>query len=159
MLLTSVLFFYYNLVESIFGICWLDRIFYYAVCLFVIYILTFYRNAIQLRNRFPEIGRGVMTPHGLTSDNKIKTQASILAVGSSLNSTNSLNSSVAVYTLTWKNRTILIVHNTGTASVTLDTSEFAGYKLVGNLKANGGDVKLNDSTLTMSPATVALLHI
>ncbi len=122
-------------------------------------ILTFYRNAIQLRNRFPEIGRGVMTPHGLTSDNKIKTQASILAAGSSLNSTNSLNSSVAVYTLTWKNRTILIVHNTGTASVTLDTSEFAGYKLVGNLKANGGDVKLNDSTLTMSPATVALLHI
>lgn len=122
-------------------------------------ILTFYRNAIQLRNRFPEIGRGVMTPHGLTSDNKIKTQASILAVGSSLNSTNSLNSSVAVYTLTWKNRTILIVHNTGTASVTLDTSEFAGYKLVGDLKANGGAVKLNDSTLTMSPATVALLHI
>ena len=72
-------------------------------------------------------------------------------------SSNSLNRTVAVYTLTWNDRTVLIVHNLGENGVTLDTSGFAGYTLQGSLKADGGNVKLSDSKLTMSPSTVAVL--
>ena len=120
-------------------------------------ILTFYRNAIQLRNRFPEIGRGVMEACGIDASGKITTQSAIIAAGSSLNSTNSRNSRLAVYTLTWNGRTVLIVHNVGSDEVVLDTSGYAGYGLVGSLQANGGRVTLDGTSLTMSAATVAVL--
>lgn len=116
-------------------------------------ILTYYRNAIQLRNRFPEIGRGVMAPYRVNQSGKI------VSPGAD-NSANSLNTSVAIYTLTWKGRTVLIVQNIGEETdddAVLDVSGFSGYKLQGTLKANGGSVALDGTTLTMSPGTVAVL--
>lgn len=112
-------------------------------------ILTYYRNAIKLRNRFPEIGRGLMEAYMLDANGKI-----IKAVDES---NSALNKTVAVYTLTWNNRSVLIVHNIGEEKVVLDTSNFASYSLQGTLKAEGGSVKLSGSKLTMSPSTVAVL--
>ncbi|MCH5164885.1 MAG: alpha-amylase [Clostridiales bacterium] len=113
-------------------------------------ILTYYRNAIKLRNRFPEIGRGLMKAYRLDASGKIVEASAAGAI-------NSLNTYVAVYTLTWKDRTVLIAHNIGEEDAVLDISNFAGYSLQGMLKADGGNVKLDDNKLTMSPSTVAVL--
>lgn len=118
-------------------------------------ILTYYRRAIQLRNRFPEIGRGLMTAYALDSDGSLVTNASL--GGSSLNSINELNRTIAAYTLKWGDRQILIVHNLGDEAATVDISSFDGYGIVGELKANGGNVALDGSSLSMSGSTVAVL--
>lgn len=125
-------------------------------------ILTYYRRVIQLRNRFPEIGRGVVTPYAVNGSGEIQTQEAVraangVASGASFNGVNALNGTVAAYTLTWGNEKILIVHNVGDNEASLKISEFAGYSLVGELKANGGSVSLGGSSLSMSGSTVAIL--
>ncbi len=118
-------------------------------------ILTYYRNAIMLRNRFPEIGRGVMTPYVVDRNNKLVPRSTVgNATPASLNA---LNKPVAVYKLTWKDRDAVIVHNVGSDSISLDLSELPGYDSVGSLKANGGDVTVTGGKLDMSGKTVAVL--
>lgn len=117
-------------------------------------VLTYYRNAIRLRNRFPEIGRGKMIACGVDASGKIDTQDNI---GGELAAVNELNATVAVYTLAWGDRKVLIVQNVGDKEIALDTSAFGGYGLVGQLKADGGSVKLSGNTLKMSGSTVAVL--
>ena len=125
-------------------------------------ILTYYRRVIQLRNRFPEIGRGIVTPYAVNGNGEIQTQDAIraangIASGVSFNGVNALNGTVAAYTLTWGNEKILIIHNVGEGTANLKISDFAGYSLVGELKANGGSVSLSGSALSMSSSTVAVL--
>lgn len=127
-------------------------------------ILTYYRNAISLRNRFPEIGRGVVTEYAVNTDGKIELNSKVrqdngIAAGYSILKVNSLNKTVAAYTLTWGDRKVLIVQNIGTTDAALDISAFAGYELVGELKANGGSVSLSGTKLNMSASTVAVLKV
>lgn len=125
-------------------------------------ILTYYRRAIQLRNRFPEIGRGVLTELAVDGDGKLTLNSTVrannnIASGYPLIPVNALNRTIAAYTLTWGDRTILIVHNIGDNEASLSISDFDGYSVVGELKANGGKVALGGSTLKMSGSTVAVL--
>ncbi len=120
-------------------------------------VLTYYRRAIQLRNRFPEIGRGVMTAYAVDGAGKLVETSSL--GDASLNGTNALNKTIAAYTLKWGDRQALIVQNLGDEAATLDISAFDGYKVVGELKANGGSVAQDGGTLTMSASTVAVLKI
>ncbi|MDE7108130.1 MAG: hypothetical protein K2O39_07395, partial [Clostridiales bacterium] len=98
-------------------------------------ILTYYRQAIQMRNRFPEIGRGIIGALALNAQNKL-----VDATGVDLNKDNKANQSIAAYTLTWNGETILIVHNVGTSRVKFNASEFKNYGVVGSLHASGGKV-------------------
>lgn len=120
-------------------------------------VLTYYRQAIMLRNRFPEIGRGVLTAYGVNGEGKIAKQSEITSGGTLMIDANALNKTVAAYTLTWKDRTVLIVHNLGGTDATVDVSAFADMNLVGSLKASGGAVSLGGSALKMSGRTVAVL--
>lgn len=119
-------------------------------------ILTYYRNAIRLRNRFPEIGRGIIKAYYVNASGKVTAQTDE-QFGAALASVNLLNKTVAVYTLTWKDRTVLIAQNVGTAVAELDISEFSGYSVVGELKANGGAITLSGSKLALPVGGVAVL--
>lgn len=121
-------------------------------------ILTYYRNAIKLRNRFPEIGRGVISACGVGRDGALASAATI--VGGSqkpLYEFNELNEYIAAYTLTWNGKTVLIAHNVSAEARSFTLGAFDGYTVVGTLKADGGSVKLDGQKLTMSGGTVAVL--
>ena len=124
-------------------------------------ILTYYRNAIRLRNRFPEIGRGVIEAYALDAKGTIMTTESIRAgmedSTAALTRVNPLNRTVAAYTLTWNDSKILIVHNTGAADATVVTSQFSGYEVVGSLYAAGGNIALSDGKLALTSGSVAVL--
>lgn len=123
-------------------------------------VLTFYRQTIKLRNRFPEIARGIITPLALDGNGKIGEQSEILTASGQqyLDYVNAVNKNVSVYSLTYKDSTILIVHNIGADEAVLDISDaFAGYEVQGELKTRGGKVGLDGSSLKMSGGTVALL--
>lgn len=124
-------------------------------------ILTFYREAIKLRNRFPEIARGKITPLGIDKSGKLGVQSEILVADNVkyLDSANELNAVVAVYSLTYKGSTVIIAHNLGSDAASFDISKYSGYSLAGALKANGGSVKLDGTTLSMSGKTAAVLSI
>ncbi|MCR5596330.1 MAG: alpha amylase [Lachnospiraceae bacterium] len=77
-------------------------------------ILSYYKEALEIRNAFPEIARGkIDICEGLTKDD------------------------LAVITKTWQNETIAIVYNTSDdiQSVEMDTSEIEGMVLSGELNA------------------------
>ncbi len=121
-------------------------------------ILTFYRQAIQLRNRFPEISHGVINGYGVNADGKL------IAMDEEhkakyFNGVNNVNKTVAAYTLTYGERKVLILHNLVKGEeASIDISDFAGYKLEGTLIAKkGGTVSLDGSTLKLSGGTVAVL--
>ena len=125
-------------------------------------ILTYYRRVIQLRNRFPEIGRGVVAAYAVNKNGEINTFDKVrtdnnIASGVSLNTANALNKTISAYTLTWGDKKVLIVHNIGDDAATLKISDFKGYSVVGELKAKGGSVSLSGGTLKMSGSTVAVL--
>ena len=119
-------------------------------------ILTYYRQAIRLRNRFPEIGRGKMTAYAVDADGKL-VQASALGAATGLVSVNSLNKTVAAYTLEYKGTTTLIVHNIGDDNAAIDLSVFDGCDVVGAVKANGGRVVLRDGKLNISGGISAVI--
>lgn len=123
-------------------------------------ILTYYRNVIKLRNRFPEIGRGLMTAYVLGGDGAIRrtddVRAEIGKDGSFYN-INSLNSRVAMYELEWNGRKIFIAHNVGDKTVKIGMGALSDYGLVASLKAKSGGVSFKNGTLEMASGTVALL--
>lgn len=114
-------------------------------------ILTYYRQAIQMRNRFPEIGRGIIDALALDAQNKL-----VDAAGVDLDSNNS-NKLIAAYTLTWGEEKILIVHNVGKNKVEFDASEFDDYGVVGSLHASGGKVGFANGYMALDGGTVLLL--
>ncbi len=124
-------------------------------------ILSYYREAIKLRNRFPEIARGTVNAYALKADGVLELASVIregLDASTSLTSVNSDNWTVAAYTLAWKDRKVLVVHNIGNEVANIGLgSAFSGYSVVGSLKASGGDITVADGTLTMSPGTAAVL--
>ncbi|MCH5351473.1 MAG: hypothetical protein J1F39_05860 [Clostridiales bacterium] len=120
-------------------------------------ILTYYRQVIQIRNRFPEISHGVITPYGIDNGGKL-VPLSDTNTPQALIAANEANKTVTAYELTYGERKILIVHNlVEGGAVQLDTSAFANYKLEASLSADGGKVELSGSTLKMDKATVAVL--
>lgn len=121
-------------------------------------ILTYYRQAIRLRNRFPEIGRGVMKAYAVDGDGKL-VKTDTLGAASGLVGINALNKTVAAYTLEYKGSETLIVHNVGDGDAAIDLSEFGGYDVVGAVKANGGRVVVRDGKLHISGGISAVLKI
>ena len=126
-------------------------------------ILSYYRQAVKLRNRFPEIGRGVMTAYALDKNNKLTLSSdlraanNITAIGS-VTPINELNKSIAAYKLTYGDSDVFIVQNIGDKSVTVKAGILNGYKIVGELKANGGSTRFsNSNSLILSAGTVVVL--
>lgn len=121
-------------------------------------ILTYYRNTIKLRNRFPEIAHGVMTAYAVDGAGALVLGDTIRdgLNGASIANINALNRTIAAYTITWKDRTVAIVHNFG-EQATLDVSAFADYALVGTLTAGGGTVTLSNGSLVLPSNSVAVL--
>lgn len=122
-------------------------------------ILTFYRQTIKLRNRFPEIARGKIVALGIDANNKIATQESILANSgaSKLADVNSNNKSIAIYSLTWNDSTIYIAHNIGDSACEIDISDLEGYEISGSLAARGNHGSLNGGKLSLPSGAVVLL--
>lgn len=127
-------------------------------------ILTYYRNAIKIRNRFPEIGRGLMKAYGITKAGEL---ADISIVREQMgdqplfSKVNILNETIAAYTLTWNDREVLIVHNVGasTANIKLPASTLGEREIVATLKAKGGNVTLKGDALSLASGTVAVLKV
>ncbi len=123
-------------------------------------ILTYYRRVIQLRNRFPEIGRGVLDALALDANGKLGDFHEIAPDYSQIRAINENNRYIAAYTLTWNNERILIVHNLGTDTISFDASTFADYSIVGELHSNrGGKVSFSNGSMTLDGGTVALLKV
>lgn len=124
-------------------------------------ILTYYRNAIRLRNRFPEIGRGVIVPYAVNSAGTLELISAIrsnLEQNAPLTSVNDLNQDVGAYTLEWNSRKVLIIHNLGEKEAVIGMGvTFAGYKVVGELKAAGGNITLDNGSLKLAPGTSVVL--
>ena len=120
-------------------------------------ILTFYRNVIKLRNRFPEIGRGLMVAYGVDASGKLVKQSDIQVEENRLYNVNGLNEYIVAYTLTWKDRTVLIVHNVGSKTAEVSVEDFGGYSVVGELKTSGGEISLGGGALSMPAGSVAVL--
>ncbi len=121
-------------------------------------VLTYYRYTIQLRNRFPEIARGAMTAYAVDASGALALSATVREnLGtSSVTTVNTLNKTVAAYTLTWNGKTVLIVHNFG-EEASVGMSAFDNYGIVGTLYANGGSITLDGGKLTMPSNSVTVL--
>ncbi|MCH5162774.1 MAG: hypothetical protein J1G38_04720 [Clostridiales bacterium] len=125
-------------------------------------VLTYYRNAIKLRNRFPEIGRGAMTAYALNKDGELVVASDIsstLSDDESLYGVNKVNGVIAAYTLKWKDREVLIVHNLGDVKASFKATAFSDYEIVATLKADGGSVSFANGVFNMSGGTVAVLKV
>ncbi len=122
-------------------------------------ILTYYRRAVQLRNRFPEIGRGILNALALDGSNKLVDAADVSQAGSGLGTVNSSNKVIAAYTSTWNGKTVLIVHNVGADRVSFDAPTYADYKIVGSLHSGGGKVGFADGHMALDGGTVAVLKV
>lgn len=121
-------------------------------------ILTYYRYAIRLRNMFPEIGRGTIAPYAVDASGKIAPLSEVRGdPPRAPHVINTANMDICAYTLTWKDKTVLIVHNIGIEDVTVDISGFSGYSVVGSLTADGGEVSASGNSLTLPAASVAVL--
>lgn len=120
-------------------------------------ILTFYRNAIKLRNRFPEIARGIIEGYALDKNDKIGKTADVLGTAKTLNEVNEHNKTVAVYTLTYNDSTVLIAHNIGEEGIVIDAEDFKDKKLVGSLKAASGKVAFEDGKIILAAGTTAVI--
>lgn len=127
-------------------------------------ILSYYRQAIKLRNRFPEIGRGVLTTYAVDGSGKLKPSDDVraangLAITDSLSSVNALNKSIAAYKLTYGDSDVVIVQNLGEEAASFNADILDGYKVVGELKADGGSVAFMSKShnVKLSAGTVAIL--
>ena len=99
-------------------------------------ILNYYKEAMELRNRFPSIARGTVTyyPEGQ-------------------------NNYICVITKEYEGEKITIVFNMDTFDqvVTLDKNTLGFTELVGELYASGGEFSFNDDgALVMPPQSIAI---
>ncbi len=120
-------------------------------------ILTYYRKIIKLRNRFPEIGRGRIKGYALDANGSLVKMDESVANYVNVNYDNKY---IAAYTLTWNDKTVLIVHDAGDKAVSLNLmglTELEGFSLVGNLTAAGGQVSYVDGSLNLPAYSVAIL--
>lgn len=119
-------------------------------------VLTYYRQAIRLRNRFPEIGRGIMTAYAVNMDGKV-VPTDTLGISTGFPNVNDLNRTIVAYTFEYKGGKTLIVHNVGNRDANIDISAFDGYDVVGAVKANGGRVVQKNGRLYISGGISAVL--
>ncbi|MDE6293640.1 MAG: hypothetical protein K2L88_03345, partial [Clostridiales bacterium] len=122
--------------------------------------LTFYRETIKIRNRFPEIARGVMKQYALDADGGLDDPNKILEASGKkyLDSVNKHNDNLAIYTLSYNGNTLLLLHNLGEENnAKIDISAFEGYEIAAALKTRKGSAKLTGSTLEMPAGTVVVL--
>lgn len=120
-------------------------------------ILTYYRNAIKLRNRFPEIARGKIEGYALDAKNNLGKMADVKGDATSYAAVNESNKYVAAYTLTYNGETLLIVHNIGENGITIKAKDFADCSLVGSLKIQPGKVDFNKGNIILAPGTTAVI--
>ncbi len=121
-------------------------------------ILTYYRETVKLRNRFPEIARGDMTAYVIDSTGALALSETIRETlgNNSITTVNKANRRVAAYTLSWNGEMMMIVHNFGD-QFTVNLGGFGDYEVVAELKANGGNIVKNGASLTVPNGAVALL--
>lgn len=125
-------------------------------------VLTFYRQTIKLRNRFPQIARGVMKAYALDASSGLGDPETILAESGKnyLDSVNKLNDRIAVYTLTYDGSTLLILHNLDEETeATIDVSAFDGYEILGSLKTRKNSASLEASSLVMPAGSVVVMGL
>ncbi|MDE5562839.1 MAG: hypothetical protein K2J01_04765 [Clostridiales bacterium] len=125
-------------------------------------ILTFYRETIKIRNRFPEIARGVMKQYALDANSGLGDPDEILEASGKkyLDSVNKLNDNVAIYTITYKDNTLLFFHNLSEEKdATIDVSAFAGYEITASLKTRSGSATLTGASLGLPAGAVAVLAL
>ena len=99
-------------------------------------IINYYKEAMELRNRFPEIARGTVTYHPEGQNNYI-----------------------CVITKEYQGEKITIVFNMDTfeQTVSLDKDMLGYTELVGALLASGGEISFNESgELVMPPQSIAI---
>ena len=99
-------------------------------------IINYYKEAMELRNRFPEIARGTVTYHPVEQNNYI-----------------------CVITKEYQGEKITIVFNMDTfeQTVSLDKDMLGYTELVGVLLASGGEISFNESgELVMPPQSIAI---
>ena len=99
-------------------------------------IINYYKEAMELRNRFPEIARGTVTYHPVEQNNYI-----------------------CVITKEYQGEKITIVFNMDTfeQTVSLDKDMLGYTELVGALLASGGEISFNESgELVMPPQSIAI---
>jgi len=121
-------------------------------------ILTYYRQAIKLRNRFPEIGRGKMTAQFVNADGKLAVLPESTSPTGAVE-INKLNKTIAAYTLDYNGAKTLIVQNVGSEAAEIDLSAFEGYDVVAAVKASGGRVVIKDGKLSISGGIAAVLKL
>ncbi|MDR2546543.1 MAG: alpha amylase [Lachnospiraceae bacterium] len=100
-------------------------------------LLNYYREIIAIKNRHPEIARG--TPEEIKTD--------IVAV--------------AMYSLTWNEKTVYIVHNFSTEAVTVAVDVGSRVKIAENLNPNcteGSGFGLSNGELTLPRYGTAVLR-
>jgi glycosidase len=100
-------------------------------------ILNYYKQAMELRNRFPSIARGTVTDHS-----------------------EGQNSYVCVITKEYQGEKITIVFNMDTfeQKVTLDKDALGYSELVGALYASGGEFSFDESgALILPPQSIVVL--
>lgn len=98
-------------------------------------LLSFYKSAIHLRERFPAVARGeISVPSGIA------------------------NPEVCAIRKTWQGQSVLLVYNLASSEQTLDVSAFAkGARLEGQLSAGTAKVKLGGSRLRLPSMSLAVL--
>ncbi len=98
-------------------------------------LLSFYKNAIRLRERFPAVARGeISIPAGIA------------------------NPEVCAIRKTWRGQSVVLVYNLAPSAQTLDVAAFAkGMRLGGQLSAGTARVKLSGSRLRLPSMSLAVL--
>lgn len=120
-------------------------------------ILTYYRNAIKLRNMFPEIARGRIEGYALDAKNNLGKMTDVKGSSKTFWEINERNKDVAAYTLTYNGQTLLIVHNIGRKGITINANDFSSCSLVGSLKTQPGKVDFSGGKIILAPGTTAVI--
>lgn len=100
-------------------------------------IYNYYKEAIRLRNVFPEIARGTVAVIDEVEDEDI-----------------------CAVTKTWNDSKLIFLYNLSeeTKTVTLSPSEYGYKELAGNLQVGEEQVTLKDDTITLPPYGIAVLQ-
>ena len=97
-------------------------------------IYNYYRQAIAIRNALPVISHGATTAETALNVNCISAQRK-----------------------TWNDQECIILMNINTEGAVVDLSAYEGWTLVATLSADGGEIAMNGTDLTIAPYGIAVL--
>ncbi|NLO39717.1 MAG: hypothetical protein GX115_09635 [Ruminiclostridium sp.] len=101
-------------------------------------LLNFYKEILTIKKRFPEIARGEMT--------RLDTQ----------------NPEICAYTMTWGNRTVLVIHNLSDRELSedLETLHPGKVKIRGSLLCDSDNsaARIEKGLLTLPPCSTTILQ-